>query len=285
MYAIDKTVSTEAGEIAYVEAGDADGSVALFVHGVIMNSRLWRDVIAGVSDVRRCIAVDLPAHGRTRVRPGYDLSLNSVADVLAQVCDGLGIDAVDLVGTDTGGAVSQVFAARHGDRLRTLTLTNCDCHDNLPPPDFKQAVDLAAAGQLAPVIAQMAAEPELARTPIGLGSGYERPEALTDETVREYLSPFADAALGRELERCIVSLTAEDLLAAEPVLRAMQTPTLVVWGTGDTFFEVSWASWLRDTIPGVEEVVELEDAKLFFPDERAADLVPILRRFWERHPA
>jgi pimeloyl-ACP methyl ester carboxylesterase len=55
---------------------------------------------------------------------------------------------------------------------------------------------------------------------------------------------------------------------------------LVVWGTGDILFRVRWAYRLRDTIPGVTEVVEIEGAKLFFPDERAIDLVPHLRRHW-----
>jgi hypothetical protein len=45
-------------------------------------------------------------------------------------------------------------------------------------------------------------------------------------------------------------------------------------------FELRWAYWLRDTIPGVTEVVELEGAKLFFPDERGAELASHLRRHW-----
>jgi hypothetical protein len=44
---------------------------------------------------------------------------------------------------------------------------------------------------------------------------------------------------------------------------------------------LSWARWLRDTIPGVTGIVEIEGAKLFFPDERAAALVPHLQRHWE----
>jgi len=57
-----------------------------------------------------------------------------------------------------------------------------------------------------------------------------------------------------------------------------------VWGTGDRFFRVTWAHWLRDTIPGATEVVELDGARLFFPDERAAELTSALRRHWDAHP-
>ncbi len=57
-------------------------------------------------------------------------------------------------------------------------------------------------------------------------------------------------------------------------------PTLVVWGTGDTFFDVSWAYWLRDTIPGATRVVTVDGARLFFPEERPMDLLPHLEQHW-----
>jgi pimeloyl-ACP methyl ester carboxylesterase len=278
---MDYTVATPAGEIAYAEVGE--GPVALFVHGVFLNSRLWRDVIAGVADMRRCVAVDLPGHGRTGPLAGFDYSLTALAQVLEDVCDGLGLEQVDLVANDTGGALAQVFAATHPERLRTLTLTNCDCHDNLPPADFKQIVDLAKIGELAAVVMQLAADPELARSPIGLGSGYERPESLSDDKIHDFLGPFRSPAAAAALQACVAALDPAELLAVEPALRGLDAPTLVAWGTGDQFFDVSWASWLRDTIPGVRQVVELEGAKLFFPDERAAEFTPVLRRFWEVH--
>ena len=50
------------------------------------------------------------------------------------------------------------------------------------------------------------------------------------------------------------------------------------------FFRTRWAYWLRDTIPGAAEVVEISEGRLFFPDERAAELTGALRRHWEAHP-
>ena len=44
------------------------------------------------------------------------------------------------------------------------------------------------------------------------------------------------------------------------------------------------AYWLRDTIRGATEVVELSGARIFSPDERAAELTAELRRHWETHP-
>src|SRR2546425_696213 len=55
------SVQTTSGRISYVEQGS--GQVALFVHGVLLNSHLWRHQLADLSDIRRSIAVDLLAHG------------------------------------------------------------------------------------------------------------------------------------------------------------------------------------------------------------------------------
>jgi len=63
----------------------------------------------------------------------------------------------------------------------------------------------------------------------------------------------------------MTSLHARDLLAAEPALRRLQVPTLIVWGTRDRFFHRKWAYWLRDTIPGATEVIEIDGGRLFFP--------------------
>jgi pimeloyl-ACP methyl ester carboxylesterase len=132
------TVTTPAGEIAYVDFGE--GPPVLFVHGVVMSSYLWRNVIEAMQGERRCIALDLPAHGRTRVSPAQDLSVRAQAEVLEGFCEALGLESIDLVANDTGGAIAQIFTVRHHDRVRTLTLTNCDCHDQLPPASSRPSM-------------------------------------------------------------------------------------------------------------------------------------------------
>jgi pimeloyl-ACP methyl ester carboxylesterase len=116
-------------------------------------------------------------------------------------------------------------------------------------------------------------------------SGYCDIANLPDDVARAWL----DAGLGtvesaRQFQRWTLSVHAGDLLAIEPALARLHVPTLVVWGTGDIFFKRKWAYWLRDTIPGVTEVIEMPGARLFFPDERAAEFTAALRRHWDAHP-
>ena len=106
------TLDTRSGPVSCIELG-AGPDLALFVHGIATNAALWRNVLPELSLDRRCIALDLPLHGRTPAGPAQDLSLPGFARVLEDVIDGLGADQVDLVANDTGGAVAQIFAARH----------------------------------------------------------------------------------------------------------------------------------------------------------------------------
>ncbi|MEU7895865.1 alpha/beta hydrolase [Nonomuraea sp. NPDC049152] len=258
--------------ISYIDEGQ--GPVALFVHGAGTNSSLWANAIAGLRAERRCVAFDLPLHGRSEARD--DLSLPSLAEVIEEVCADLDLGTVDLVANDSGGAIAQVFAVRHPERLRTLTLTNCDVHDNLPPEAFKPTVELAERGELAPLIETLIEQPALV-VRSAFGASYERigdPQALVDRFLRPI---FSDPERGRGFERFLAGLDAKDLIAIEPDLAALAVPTLVVWGTDDPFFEPRWARWLRDTIPGVRKVVEIEGGRLFFVEERAGELVPHLR--------
>lgn len=276
------SVDTKSGTISYVDAGE--GRPALFVHGVGTNAYLWRNVIEQLAREHRCIALDLPLHGHSPAAAGQDFSLPGLARLIEDFCDAVGLTEVDLVGNDTGGAVAQIFAVNHPERLATLTLTNCDTHDNLPPEAFKPTVELAASGALAPAGAELLKDVELARSSV-FGDTYEHPDQLSEQMIRAYLEPvLGTPEAGRQFERFLTSLQASDLVAVEDDLKRLAVPTLIVWGTGDVFFDLSWAYWLRDTIPGVTEVVQVEGATLFFPDERAADLVAPLRRHWARHP-
>jgi len=272
------TAATRFGEISYLDLGA--GPTALFVHGIATNAYLWRHVMDALSGQRRCIAIDLPLHGQSPVTAEQDLSLAALAAGLDDFCEVLGLTGIDLVANDTGGAIAQIFAARHPQRLATLTLTNCDTVDNLPPEAFKPMVELAAAGNLAPSAVAMFANVEAAAQ-ISFASGYEHLDLIDRDVIRSYLQPcFGTIERARQFERLLVSLRVGDLQAVMPQLGELTVPTLVVWGTGDAFFDVSWAYWLRDTIPGTTRVITVDGARLFFPEERPMDLVPHLEQHW-----
>lgn len=277
--AAERRIETPSGRIAYRDQGT--GPVALFVHGVLLNSYVWRHQLAELSDIRRCLAPDLLAHGETAITGTPDVSVTANATMLREFLDALDIAQVDLVGNDSGGGIAQIFAATHPQRVRTLTLTNCDAHDNWPPEAFKPFLAMAAAGGLKSTLDAMRADTNVFRSPQALGPAYEHPERVTDDTIHAYLEPLVRTEQRtRDFQRFLAAFDPSHTVAVEPRLKTLHAPTLIVWGTDDIYFDVKWSRWLAETIPGTRRRVELEGARIFFPDERAAEFNRLLRTHW-----
>src|SRR6202046_2689282 len=225
-------VETPSGRISYASAGS--GPVALFVHGVVLNKHLWRHQLAGLSELRRCIAVDLLAHGGTEIAPDQNVSVTANAQMLKEVLDALRIDQVDLVGNDSGGGIAQIFAALNPQRVRTLTLTNCDTHDNWPPEAFKPFVEMVRGGGTRDTLNAMLANKAIYRSPEALGPAYERPENVPDDDIETYLRPLVQSdQRTRDLQGFVAAFDNKHTVNIEPQLRTLRAPTLIVWGTDD----------------------------------------------------
>jgi pimeloyl-ACP methyl ester carboxylesterase len=277
--ATKRHIVTPSGHISYTERGT--GPVALFVHGVLLNGHLWRHQLGKLSDIRRCIAVDLLAHGDTEISLNQDVSVTANATMLKEFIDALGVDKVDIVGNDSGGGISQIFAALNPSRVRSLTLTNCDAHDNWPPEAFKPFLVMAAAGGLRDTLGAMLSDKNVYRSPQALGPAYEYPEQVTDQTIDTYLRPLVRTEQRiRDFQRFLAAFDNRHTRAVEAQLRKLTAPTLIVWGTDDIYFDVAWSHWLAETIPGTKRRVELKGARIFFPEERPAEFNRELRVHW-----
>jgi pimeloyl-ACP methyl ester carboxylesterase len=285
--ALRKVQDTASGRIAYVEQGS--GPVALFVHGFPLNGYHWRYQIEVLSDIRRCIAPDLMGLGFSEVTTDQSLSFDAQAQMLREFIDARGIREIDLIGNDSGGAIAQILATQIPDRIRSLTLTNCDVHDNWPPPAFKPLYQLAKAGQLGKTLSGLLANPDVARSQRGLGMAFQFSERLAGDVLSMYLWPIAASAERQDrVDRYTAAMDHDQTLRIYASLKRFDKPTLIVWGNDDVFFPERWAHWLADTIPGVRNVEILDAARLFFPEERAEEFNGLLRAHLlaaEPHPA
>ena len=88
----------------------------------------------------------------------------------------------------------------------------------------------------------------------------------------------------RDLQRFLAAFDNKHTVGIEARLKSLTAPTLIVWGTDDVYFDVKWSRWLADTIPGTRRRVELENARIFFPEERWAELNQELRAHWQAAP-
>jgi haloalkane dehalogenase len=277
-----KFADTHFGRIAYVERGS--GKTALLVHGLPLCGYQWRGVVEDVARVRRTIAPDLMGLGYTDVRPGQAVSFREQARMLAALLDELGIDAVDLVGNDTGGGIAQIFAARYPTRVRTLTLTNCEVADRWPNVLLQGFYQGVAAGAVTQAMRQMLGDVELARNQLGR-LVYEDASFFTADLVDVYLRPIVSSeerlALFRQL--CDWRANRAELVEAGAELRELDLPTQVVWGDGDVVFDTEPSlEWLGSNLRSLQKTTIVPRAKLFFPEEHPRLMTVLLAEFW-RH--
>src|SRR5262249_14537527 len=128
----------------------------------------------------------------------------------------------------------------------------------------------------------MLADKSIYRSPQALGPAYERPEDLSDDSIEKYLRPLVRSEQRtRDLQRFLAAFDNRHTLAVEAQLRKLKAPTLIVWGTDDVYFDVKWSHWLAANIPGTRRRVELQNARIFFPEERWQEFNQELRAHWQ----
>nr|MDQ5809002.1 alpha/beta hydrolase [Actinomycetota bacterium] len=224
------------GSIHYEEAGPADGRPLVFVHGVFAAGSLWQPIVPALAGKGlRCIVPTWPmgAH-QTAMKPGTDLSPGGMANIVAAFVEALDLRDVVLVGNDSGGAISQVVAAEHPERLGALVLTNCDTLEHFPPRMFAFLPRLARI----PGALRMGVTPTrlglVRRSPLGFGL---LAHADFDHDASEWVARlFADRGVFEDCRKFVVGLHRSATLAAAEKLRSFGKPIVLVWGEDDVLF-------------------------------------------------
>ena len=277
-----KFVATEFGRIAYHDQGE--GSVALFLHGVPLNGYQWSGVIDRVAEHRRCVAPDLMGFGYTEAPQGAEVSLGAQARMVGAFLDALGVETVDLCGNDTGGGVSQIFAATRPQRVRTLTLTNVEVHDLWPNARALGFFQQVKSGAFTAALERCLGDLPLARRVFG---GVFGRDYLTTDLVDMYFCPLVATEERRGLVRRfgLWERSFDELLEVASLQRAATTPAQIVWGDADTAFDMAASiDWLRSNLGGLTGVHIVRGGNLFFMAEDPSALTPHLIDFWRRAP-
>jgi pimeloyl-ACP methyl ester carboxylesterase len=262
------------GTIRYREAGA--GSPVVFVHGYLVDGRLWDGVVDALSDRHRCLAPDWPlAAHRVAMSPDADLSPPGVAAIVADLLEALGLEDATIVGNDTGGAISQMLVTRRPERIERLVLTNCDSHENFPPGVFKAMATIAA---LPGGMTAMATPFRIG----ALGRAAFRPFAKTPipaELVASWLEPvLADRGVRRDAKKLTAQMRNRYTLEAAERLRGSGLPLLLAWAPGDRFFPIRYAERLAGDAADAR-IVEIPDAGTFVPLDQPGRLAEEIATF------
>jgi pimeloyl-ACP methyl ester carboxylesterase len=248
------------GPIRYRDQGEGDPIV--FVHGFLVDGRLWEGVADRLADSHRCIRPDWPMGShKAPMNPDADLSPPGIARLIADFLAALELDGVTIVGNDSGGAISQVLVTKHPERIARLALTNCDSYDNFPPFPFGAMPPIAKLpGGMTALAAPFRIGP-VRRATYGLFAKRPIPRELVDDWMAPSLS---DAAIKRDARKFTLGIHKRHTLAAAERFSELEIPVLLAWAREDRFFKLAEAERLAREIPDAR-LETVGDARTFVP--------------------
>jgi pimeloyl-ACP methyl ester carboxylesterase len=269
--------------VAYRDSGT--GPPVVFLHGCPFSSFVWRNVLPALAAAgHRCLAPDLLGLGDTETPTGADWSLPAQTAMVIGWLDVLGLDRIAVVGHDHGGAVAQLLAAQHPERINRLVLSNVEAYDNWPSSDERPFIGATQLPGLGRLVLWAWSHPTLLRWALAAGHAVYDRSVLTDELARGYVranlsDPHKRAKTRRFLAGQIDPANNRATLDALDGLRRFHHPTLLLWGGNDPHFGPQWAERLAADIPGAERVEVLADAGHLLMEDRPHQVADLLTQF------
>ena len=260
--------SNDGVRLHYRESGRRSGPPVLMIQGLGADKNLWNLQRLALAPGYRTIAFDNRGAGRSD-KPYGAYSLEQMADDAIAVLDHAGVESAHVVGASMGGAISQIVALRHPDRVRSLTLACTACRHH----PWRREL-LAGWAEKAQTMGMGAMTAEAARWVIGPRSfrrlapaiGWMGPLGLSRPA-----HAFAGQVAG------ILSL--DDNLADE--LENITAPTMVIVGNQDILTPRGDSEEIAERIPTAELVV-ISGAAHGFMIEHATTFNRLLLDFLKR---
>jgi pimeloyl-ACP methyl ester carboxylesterase len=267
------TVELPQGPIRYRELGE--GEPIVFVHGFLVDGRLWEEAAQRLSGSYRCILPDWPMGShRAAMKPDADLSPPGIAKLIADFIAALDLDGVTIVGNDSGGAMSQVLVTRHPERIARLVLTNCDSFDNFPPFPFGTMGPIARLPGGMTALALPFRLGPVRRATYGLFA-----KRIPPELVDDWLAPsLTDPEIKRDARKFTLGVHKRHTLEAAEHFGELEIPVLLAWAPEDRFFKLGDAQRLAAAIPD-SRLETIPDAKTFVALDRPERLAELIAAF------
>lgn len=262
----------------YTDSGGS-GPVVVFLHGVLMNGDVWDATVSRLQTDCRKIVVELPfgAHPAP-MPPDADLSLGSLAKMIAAFIEELDLRDVTLICNDWGGA--QLTVSPGGsDRIANLVLVSCEAFDNYPPGLPGRLLCMNAGLPGGTLMTARILGPKFLRNLPLLFGGLTK-KGVPDDLFTSWLERLKGSKGNRrDLSKYLRNVPRKELLRrwAEEQ-KAFRGNVLIVWAREDKLMPPEHAELLAEHFQNTE-LIWVDDSRTLIPIDQPAVLAEHLDEF------
>ena len=274
--------------MSYLDEGPRDGEIVLMLHGNPSWSYYWRKLVSGLSDRYRCIVPDHVGMGLSD-KPGdadYDYTLASRIDDLASLLAHLGIDGkLTLAVHDWGGMIGFGWALRDPSRIARLVVLNTAAFPLPAEKPMPWQLKLGRDSRLGALAIRGFNAFSSAASRVGVCN------AMPPDVRAAYVAPYNSWANRIATLRFVqdIPLAPGDkawALVEESGRRLHEyadRPALLAWGLRDFVFDAHFLRGFEQKLPQAQSLI-FDDAGHYVLEDKAAQIVPQVRRFLDAHP-
>jgi pimeloyl-ACP methyl ester carboxylesterase len=266
-------------KVFYREAGHADASALVLLHGFPSASHMFRDLIPLLADRFHIIAPDLPGFGQSEMpaRSKFSYTFDNIAGVIDRFTEVVGLKRFAIYVFDYGAPAGFRIAIKHPDRITAIISQNGNAYEEglsegwNPIRAYWKDPSQANREALRAFLA-----PESTRWQYTHGAD----EAMVSPDGRS-LDDFYLARPGADEVQLDLFGDYKSNIALYPTFQAYfrthKPPFLAVWGKNDPFFLPPGAEAFKRDIPGA--VIRFFDTGHFALETHAAEIAAAIRDF------
>lgn len=271
-------IRLEQGTIDYTDDGPRDAPVVVLLHGALVDGTLWRKVVPLLAGELRVVVPDLPlgCH-RTPLSPQADRTPAGIARLIADLLEALDLEDVLLAGNDSGGALAQLVAADHPERVGRLALISCDAFENCPPGLFGKLAPLARRDAVLRATLAPLRFRATWRLPVTFGWLAKRP--IDPAVMRAWTDAMrADPGVLHDIAVFWSAMHPRTTLDVATRLPSFTRPVLVLWAREDRLFPPAHAERLAELFADAR-VRWVEDSYAFVAEDQPEATAAALTAF------
>lgn len=254
----------------------------LFVHGNPTWSFYWRNLILGLNDQFRCVAVDHVGCGLSDKPQTYSYTLKQHTANLVALIDRLDLQNINLVAHDWGGAIGLGAAVARRERFSSLVLLNTGA---FPPPYIPVRIQACRI----PFLGTMAIRGLNAFAGAALRMATERPQGLDPLVKSGLIAPYHNWETRVAVDAFVKDIPWRSNHPTYAVLDELEKslatlahlPVDLIWGMKDWCFTPQCLQRFRQHFPRAR-VLELPTAGHYVVEDEPAKVLSEIQEFFAR---